>query len=831
MLCLTVGILSAAGSQAYVFAAEIDPNKNRTRYLSERDAKNFLEGLFAADRRSWNDTKIFKGRLDNDIAAAVLEWRYLSAQNTYPTFSQIVTFLENHPDWPQRKELLRRAEETLPHHHDPKKVVALFSGREPLTGDGKIKLGSAYVKLGQKEYGHFWIKQAWTQHRLTPDLEKHVLANHLSILSKKDHQKRLEFLLWQRASSAARRQFRFVDREDQIVAQARLDLAASRNKAASLKPVPKSRLDDPGLIYEQVRRYREADMEKEARKLLLKAPQDEHKLVRPDLWWRERHILARHAIEQKLFGEAYQLAAMHASEAGIDFAESQWLAGWLSLRYLNDPDQAVVHFQNLHEGVRFPISKARAAYWLGRSFEQLGKNAQASQWYNQAASLQTTYYGQLAAERISYQSTPTINLPQPWTISRKDVSNVLNLEVVKASILLHDFGQPKTLKSFVTHLAEHFDEPTTLAGIANLMGQMGYPHYSLRVAKKASLKHVFLIDQSYPVTGIPQPSGKTRTAEPALVLGLSRQESEFNPMAESPAGALGAMQLMPATAKEVARQYGLRYDVYKLKTDPSYNMTLGSAYLSGLVRRFDGSYILAAAAYNAGPSRVRQWLNIYGDPRKPQIDPIDWIEMIPYNETRNYVQRILENTQVYRYQLAKRETPLLLSADLGLKTHRSPQLAKIIQADELAPLTSVLKAPTATKNKKSDNLDPNDHTNPPSHLKTTAEVPTDIVSKSTPPISETHSNDIIASLIQNENNSPSEQIPSDTLSPENSDMATKPSQNSLDQLRELYPHIPIMKPSPAILQAKFARPRPKPSFTSSGDSLEIRPQEKPGEPS
>jgi len=579
---------------------------------------------------------------------------------------------------------LRRAEETLPLHYDPKKVVAVFAGQEPLTGDGKFKLGAAYIRLGQEAYGEFWIREAWTKHTLSRDIERELISNYKSVLTKEDHRARLRHVSWWGATAAARRMYPYVDKTDQIVAQARLDLAASRSKSASLAPVPRRYLDDPGLIYEQARRFREADMDKEARDILKKAPQDEALLVRPDKWWRERGLLARRAIEDKLFGEAYTLAAMHAGKSGIDFAEAEWLAGWLALRYLDDPDQAVLHFKSLFDGVRYPISKARAAYWLGRSFERIGNAGEARAWYQRAATLQTTFYGQLAAERIAGDDQALLQLPEPWTVSQDDISRTLSRDIIKAVIMLHDFGQPKTLKQFVFHLSDHLDEPIALASFADIIGRLGYPHYSLKVAKKASLKHLFLIDRAYPVDPVPQPASSAISVEPALVLGLSRQESEFNPTAKSPAGAVGAMQLLPATAKATARRHGLTYDPGKLARDAAYNMTLGSAYLSDLVKRFDGSYVLAAAAYNAGPTRVRQWLDIYGDPRDPKVDPIDWIETIPYSETRNYVQRILENTQVYRYRLARRQTPLLLSADLGLATHRSNVIAAT-----LPPLSSV----------------------------------------------------------------------------------------------------------------------------------------------
>lgn len=827
--------LSAAvfGAAERAQAALLDPAKNTERSLSASDANNLKEGLYAADRRAWNDVKIFRSRLNDPVAQALLHWRYLAAQGTYPSFSELIEFLRNHPDWPERESLMKRAEEIMPLHYDPQKVIAIFAGQEPLTGDGKLKLGAAYIAIGQKDYGTFWIREAWTKHTLTSDIENRIRSDYRQYLRKEDHRARLQHLLWWQSYSAARRLFPYLDKDDQIVASARMDLAVGRSKQASLAPVPRKYLDDPGLIYEQARRFRKADMEKEAREILKKAPQDETRLVRSDKWWDERGILARDAIEERLYGEAYDLAAHHVASPGVDFAEAQWLAGWLALRYLDDPEQAILHFQTLYEGVRYPISRSRAAYWLGRSLERTGNVADAHNWYVKAAELQTTYYGQLAAERISPSERPQIALPEPWAVSNGDIKRTLNKEIIQAVVMLHDFGQPKTLKQFVLHLAEHLEDPIELSSLADILGQLGYPHYSLKVAKKASLKHVFLIDRSYPVNALPKAVGGAAQVEPALVLGLSRQESEFNPEARSGAGALGTMQLMPATAKAVARKYGLSYDQGRLGQDASYNMTLGSAFLADLVRRFDGSYVLAAAAYNAGPTRVRQWLSIFGDPRNPSIDPIDWIETIPFSETRNYVQRILENTQVYRYRLANKPTPLLLSNDLGLTSHKSAVLASWSARSGVTP------QPMAA---------------PASLLSVPRPEP------STPPaLSRPHgakSNNIDQALLSNGRASAA-QAPALPESEQQTAMLTAPAPkpaapdgstvasigtdaaagaalshwDEFAELRKTIPHVPKRKPSQALVHGEFAVPVEKPLLSPSGEAMELVPVKKPEQPS
>lgn len=831
MIVMTVSVATFAAT-AEVLAVPLDPAKNTQRFLSSSDANNLKEGLYAADRKAWNDAKIFRSRLKDPVAQTLLHWRYLAGRGTYPSFGELIEFLRAHPDWPERDALMRRAEEIMPLHTDPQKVVAIFAGQEPLTGDGKFKLGAAYISIGQKNYGTFWIREAWTKHTLVPDIESRIRSDYRQYLRKEDHRARLDHLLWWQSYSAARRLFPYLDKDDQLIASARMDLAVGRSKQASLAPVPRKHLDDPGLIYEQARRFRKADMEKEARDILKKAPKDEARLGRSDKWWTERGLLAREAMEERLFGEAYDLAAHHVASSGVDFAEAQWLAGWLALRYLDDPEQSILHFQTLYDGVRYPISRARAAYWLGRALERTGNVSDAHNWYVKAAELQTTYYGQLAAERISPSERPKIALPDPWTVSKSDIKRILNKEIIQAVVMLHDFGQPKTLKQFVQHLAEHLEDPIELSSFADILGQLGYPHYSLKVAKKASLKHVFLIDRSYPVNALPEPVGGAAQVEPALVLGLSRQESEFNPEARSHAGALGTMQLMPATAKAVARKYGLRYDVGRLSRDASYNMTLGSAFLADLVRRFDGSYILAAAAYNAGPTRVRQWLATYGDPRNPSIDPIDWIETIPFSETRNYVQRILENTQVYRFRLARKPTPLLLSNDLGLTSHKSAVLASwsarsgVTPKPMAAPSNIYRAAPEVTADRpdsRDDGASGIDQALLSGDRSEGPRVPATPEPEQSSAAPNPTSDDI---LLPAEEASSVASIGTDAAADD-----TLSQWDAFAVLRGSIPHVPKPKPSQSLVHGEFAMPVAKPLLSPSGEATELVPVKKPEQPS
>ncbi len=388
--------------------------------------------------------------------------------------------------------------------------------------------------------------------------------------------------------------------------------------------------------------------------------------MRPGDWWFNRHVLIRRALEEKRYQDAYRLAADHHSEAGADFADARFLAGWLALRYLKDPETATRHFTKLKGGVSYPISTARAHYWLGRAAEAAGKKAEARLHYAQGATLQTTFYGQLSAEKLS--NRPMLELPEPSRSSQTEIDKLLEKEVVQAIVLLKELKQPKTLKVFIYDLANNLNHKWEYKALADLMMDMDEVHYSVRLAKKASLKHIFIVDQAYPLQAAPRKNDKLIMAEPAIVLGLSRQESEFDGRAVSHAGALGIMQIMPGTAKVIARRHKQPYDRARLLSDPNYSFVLGGVHLNDLVKKFGGSYIMTAAAYNAGENRVREWIRTFGDPRSARVDTIDWIEQVPFSETRNYIQRVLENTQIYRNRLAGKPTPLMLSVDLGIRS-------------------------------------------------------------------------------------------------------------------------------------------------------------------
>ncbi|MEE8247968.1 MAG: lytic transglycosylase domain-containing protein, partial [Alphaproteobacteria bacterium] len=375
--------------------------------------------------------------------------------------------------------------------------------------------------------------------------------------------------------------------------------------------------------------------------------------------WVERAIQVRRALDEGAVTEAYRLAQEHKQSEGADFAEAEWLAGWIALRFLDEDRVAYGHFARLYDAVRFPISRARGAYWAGRSAESMGESKLARQWYALGAAHPTAFYGQLAALKLG--DGPALALDPDPSPGPEAVEAFNARELVRAVRLLAELGEKERLRPFIMRLNELAETPAEHALVALLAKSAGRADLAVASTKRSVRAGVVLAGAGYPVIGLPAGGAP----EPALLLAVARQESEFNPKAVSNRDARGLMQLLPATAKVVSRQLKLRYDKKKLTEDPWYNARLGSAFLAELIERHDGSYVLALAAYNAGPSRVKRWLKAYGDPRTGEVDALDWIELVPFAETRNYLHRVLEGLQVYRHRIGGARMALTLEEDLA----------------------------------------------------------------------------------------------------------------------------------------------------------------------
>jgi soluble lytic murein transglycosylase len=644
---------------------ELPPHPLATGLIGARDMKLYKEAFAAADKRQWNRAIEIAGRATYKLPLKIIEWRYFSAYRNHASFDQITRFIEAHPEWPGQLTLRRRAEQALDDTISQARTLKWFAGHEPVTGIGMYRYGDALLSSGKQAEGTGWIRKAWHLGEFSKPAESEILRHYGGLLGAEDHEKRLDHLLWERETDAAVRLFPFLTEDMKKLATARIRLIRnSWNVDQAIRAVPAELQNDPGLIFERAKWRRRKALDEESRELLFEV---DDSAPRAEKWWPERHLHARKLLAKGHITEAYNLSSQHGLTDGEDFAAAEWLSGWITLRFLDDGEQALLHFTRLYENVSYPISRARGAYWIGRAKESLGEKVMADYWYKVAAQYYTTYYGQMALHELGQKKLPTI--PQITTAGTLIRDNVGNDEQVLIVRHLAEIGAAKWTKPFLLAMAEKAKDESDYVAVAELATRIGRPDYAISVAKRAAQLGTDLTEINWPT---PTLAIQNPPIEPALMLAITRQESAFASDAVSWAGARGLMQLMPGTAKLVSRQLNVQYSKALLTADPAYNAKLGSAYLASLIERFNGSYVLAIASYNAGPANVTRWLKQWGDPRSGAIDMIDWIEFIPFSETRNYVQRVIENLQVYRERLAQDDGSVLrISYDInrGTATH------------------------------------------------------------------------------------------------------------------------------------------------------------------
>jgi soluble lytic murein transglycosylase len=626
--------------------------------LSSRDLDIYKQAFAQVKKDRWKEARRLAETAKDPLPAKVIQWLDLTRPGPGRDFKEMSAFLKANPDWPLRYTLTQQAERAMPEYLKPQDILKWFGEREPSTVEGAIKLAGALIATRQEKRAEQIIQNAWIELDFAKDDEQVFVQRFGHLLHSQQHWTRLDRLIWDGERDQALRMLGKVDGGRQALAEARLKLAREAKDAqAALAAVPQELRNDPGLIFERARLMRRQDKFSEAASLLDPPPQG---VLRPDLMWAELKKACRGSLDQGNISAAYRLASAHGTDNGETFAEGEFLAGWIALRFLDDAPTAMKHFSALYAGTTSIISQSRGAYWAGRAAEQMGDMAKAQDWYRTAAKGMTSFYGQLAAAHLN--DGRQIQLAGTAKPTAKEKAQFDKRELVRVIRMLTALGEGDRTRLFLTKLMELSSRPAEYQLIAALGMEINRKDFAVAVAKEARTRGTEMIDYLYPI--IKLPGG--REPEPALVLGVIRQESAFDVGAVSSAGARGLMQLLPGTAKGVAKQAGVKYAQKRLSTDPSYNITLGRAYLDELLSRFGGSYVLTAAAYNAGPNRVRDWIATYGDPRQRSTDVIDWIESIPFDETRNYVMRILENTQVYRARLNDGQANLRIAQDLGI---------------------------------------------------------------------------------------------------------------------------------------------------------------------
>jgi soluble lytic murein transglycosylase len=647
--------------------------------LSSADRDIYSRAFDAADRGDWVAARGLAAQGRDSAGKALVTWRYLLDKNSGATFDEINSFLKANPDWPARDTLYARAEKVLDFNLTPAQVIAWFGSRAPASGIGKIKLGEAMIAAGRTTEGRETIRSAWINWSFEPADELAIVQKDGTYLTPDADRQRINNLLWRDDSGGARRELSRVPSDAQQIAQARLMLrsspAAGEKMAADLSA-------DANLLFDRARAARRANDNNRAETLLLRALSGsnigkEH----PAKVWAETNIIVREALKDSNYRVAYQLLNNTNLNPGDEFSESEFMAGWVALRFLKEPRTAKLHFQKLEAGVSRPISLSRAHYWQGRSYEAEGNLADAWQQYHLAAKAPTTFYGQVALARID--ATPTLHIVETPldTVSAK--ADFESDDLTRPMKVLADLGQVSQLRTFALHAEDLHPDAKHVAVLAQAMVDLGFREVAVRVAKQASYNGILYLQFTHPMVSVPAYHGPGNGPEPAMTLGLIRQETEFDPASVSGPGARGLMQIMPAGARHDSDLAGVAYRPNDLLSDTTYNMQLGMAEFGSYISNWGGSLTLSMAAYNAGPTNAKKWITNNGDPRSPAIDPIDWIEEIPFSETRNYLMRVLENTQVYRNRIAGRDQPLRILSDLY-----APNAPQMKVLDYTPPATS-----------------------------------------------------------------------------------------------------------------------------------------------
>lgn len=616
-----------------------------------------MESALAAARAgSWDNAAAIAGRA-GPAGPVLIEWQRLRAGAG--DLAAALAFQEAHPDWPGLSLLRRRSEaeaETAP----ARDVLRFFDLAPPQTVTGALAYAQALVADGRADMASAMLAAFWRSEPLSEADEARLLAGFGAALAP-HHPARLEMLLWRGDGAAAERLLPRVSADLAALARARIALRAGRDGVnALIDAVPAALADVPGLAHDRFLWRQRAGRSDSAVELLLERSDSAARLGRPEAWAGQRRNLTRIRMRAGQAAEAYMIASSHQLHEGAAYADLEWLAGYVALSYLNDPALALDHFQRLRMAVSGPISLGRAGYWIGRAQEALGDAEAAQLAYAQAAEHQTSFYGLLAAERAGIGFDPALAAPVPAGLARWQEAEFTGRTLFQAGVLALNAGDLALARQLLVHLAAGLDD-TAVAQLGQMALDLQEPHLAVMIGKEAAGRGLVLPGPYYalhPLKDLGLPTA------PEMALAIARRESEFNPAVVSGAGALGLMQLMPATAAEMAGKLGLEHDPGRVLSDPVYNARLGGAYLAELAARFDGNVVLVSAAYNAGPSRPLRWMSEMGDPRQTGVDMIDWIEHLPFAETRNYVMRVTESLPIYRARLGLDPHPVPFSQEL-----------------------------------------------------------------------------------------------------------------------------------------------------------------------
>ena len=625
--------------QAYAVAVAND----RIRALGY-DPVGIQEAIVAYHADDLAAGDVLAQRIKDPLVRTALEWVALRNVPQKIGMDRLVTFDTSHKDWPAPHWFRAQMEARLLRLQDPRAVESFFTTSPPETALGKYALAKALRADGRPADGIRLARALYRETEMTPFLEGRFKADFGADLAPSDFKYRADRLLYKEQIGPAMRAAALAGPDELAVAKARAAVIADAPSDKAIAAVPPTMRSDPGLIFAEAQKLRRADKLLEAAHLIQTAPREAAKLVDGDEWWTERRVLARKLLDTGNITAAYVICATHAAVSAEAKIEAEFHAGWIALRFMNDPTRAAYHFATAAKLAETPTSIARVAYWQGRTAESIDTpdaGTKAKAFYAIAAAHGSTYYGQLAREALGLKTDPVREPTQEATGPQR-------AEAVRVVELLYAAGDKDSAYALAVDAAGHLADDKQVAALATVIVSQRDAHLALTIGKLTGQRGIPVDTLAFPTFGIPRYDALQNSAEAPIVYSIARQESAFLPGVVSKAGAKGLMQMIDSTARRTATRAGLPFDGARMTTDAAFNAQLGAAHLGALLAEQGGSYILTFAAYNAGGGRVKQWIDAYGDPRSPGVDPIDWVERIPFTETRNYVQRVMANVTMYK---------------------------------------------------------------------------------------------------------------------------------------------------------------------------------------
>ena len=627
-----------------VYLSPLKANENYTQILSATSLKNFKSAIKEGNRKKWANSLKHLKNIDNTVAKKIIIWRWLIAHDGISSKNDLTEFYISNQNWP-KINIIKKKIEFKNSINNFKDDMLWFQENPPVSGMAKVKLSELLIKNKFTEEGKWLLKDAWIRHTFSYSEEKYILKNFKNLITKEDHTKRIEKLIWNKSWGSTNRQLKRVPNNIKLLSIAKIKLSRRRgNVDNAIKNVPENLINEESIVYERIKWRRRARLEKSSLDLLLAYKNDYNYSKK---WWKEINYHTRKQLSYGNHKTALKILKKYNNNSKEYLSEAQWLTGWLSLTFEKDLKTAYEYFTKMYVEVVTPISKARASYWAGKSAKTLEDKNSSQIWYERAAAFPATFYGQLALREINKDLfMPKINT----NYNEEKFKKYISQELAQVLIILLQSKEKKLARLFAMHLVTEAKSTKDILVLSKILKDFEKISLSIFVGKKAIYNNIYIPSLNFPLPNknLLETIKKNTVIPLPVTLAITRQESAFDISAKSRVGARGLMQVMPRTARITAKKNNYKYIRKHLTTKPSYNVKIGSIYFKEMLEKFNGSYVLALAAYNAGPSRVNRWLKTYGDPRKNEVDQVTWMELIPISETRNYVQRVIEGIYMYR---------------------------------------------------------------------------------------------------------------------------------------------------------------------------------------